>query len=52
MKLTHQISMSIKYGLSKTQKQQGRTANVVSISGPHPYKGESQEGDSGFLLSR
>lgn len=51
MKLTYQIS-NIKHGLSKTQKQQGRTANMVSISAPHPCMRESQEGDSGFFLSR
>lgn len=52
MKLSYQVGKSIKQGPNKTQKQQGRTTNVVSISGPHPCMGESWEGDSVFSAQR
>lgn len=51
-KLSYQVGKSIKRGLNKTQKQQGRTTNVVPISGSHPCMGESQEGDSVFSAQR
>lgn len=39
MKLSFQVGKRIKRGLNKTQRQQGRTTNVVSISAPHPCMG-------------
>lgn len=48
-KLSFQVGESIKRGLNKTRKQQGRTTNVVSNSGPHPCTGESREGNSVFF---